>query len=312
MYNAKYDISPEAIEAMTVIKKVIVYKNGIEIIRGMRFPTRKPSPPTNKGIYEMSRKSKNRLAHIVANCEINWRSLITLTYGDFFVPADGKELKRQLNIILGHFRKRFDCQYIWFMEFTKRERPHLHIITNIEPTQFDRIWLADKWAKISVKDTWEHLVGLRGDLTGKQLKHPISRETMEDELRKVENVHRHKKTWEAIYKPNGATRYALKYAAKEEQKLVPVQFGNCGRFWGTSRGVELKIEGIATIGEEISKEALEMALNKLLAKELPLLPRYLFIPDLMNKLRGEGLKFRDFNGQIDSAEDSEFQQDVVL
>jgi hypothetical protein len=60
---------------------------------------------------------------------------------------------------------------------------------------------------------------------------------------------------ERIRKPDGAARYCLKYAYKCEQKAVPEQYRNVGRFWGCSRDVtpekprvielsELEIRGI--------------------------------------------------------------------
>jgi hypothetical protein len=43
---------------------------------------------------------------------------------------------------------------------------------------------------------------------------------------------------ERIRKPGGARRYTVKYAFKMEQKRVPVEYRNVGRFWGHSRGVK--------------------------------------------------------------------------
>lgn len=295
-YNLKYDLTPQQIEAMTVVKEIRVYKNGIELIRGMRFPTPKPIPPENKGIYEMSRKSKMRMAHIVANSEVKWQSLLTLTYGDFFVPINGKELKRQLNIILGHLRRRFDCEYFWFMEFTKKDKPHLHIMMTVTPNEFDRVWLAEKWAKISVFDVWvDH--NTQAQKTDDKAFKTVPEDVMIDERKKVVSVHRHKKTWDKIHKENGATRYMLKYAAKSEQKLVPVQFGHCGRFWGTSRGVEAHLQMTLIVGEDITRERMEEIFSKLLPEDLPLFPRYFFLPDILSHLQSEGLTFREINGK---------------
>jgi hypothetical protein len=42
---------------------------------------------------------------------------------------------------------------------------------------------------------------------------------------------------EAIRKPDGAARYAVKYASKMRQKAVPTDFRNVGRFWGHSKDV---------------------------------------------------------------------------
>jgi hypothetical protein len=47
----------------------------------------------------------------------------------------------------------------------------------------------------------------------------------------------HFSTWEAIKKQDGAKRYVAKYACKPYQKVVPIWFGDIGRFWGCSKGV---------------------------------------------------------------------------
>jgi hypothetical protein len=52
--------------------------------------------------------------------------------------------------------------------------------------------------------------------------------------------HRRKVVWEGIRKEDGALRYALKYAAKTKQKIVPKNYRDVGRFWATSRDVKPK------------------------------------------------------------------------
>jgi len=296
-YNDKFDLTPQQIDAMTVIKQVRVYKHGFEIVRGMRFPMSKPEPPERQEIYEMSRKSRLRMAHLVANSEVKWKSLLTLTYGDFFVPSDGKELKRQLNIILKSLRNRFDSEYFWFMEFTKKGKPHFHIILTVNPSEFDRRWLADRWAKITVYDVWKnHTEALMWDehIGWKD----IPEEIMCDERDKVGRVHSHPKTWEAIYKPNGAVRYMLKYATKTEQKLVPVEFGNCGRFWGASRGVEAHLVMTLELGKDITLEKMTEIFSQVLPDDLPLIPKYLFVNNAIALLEGSGISLKELNGQL--------------
>lgn len=50
-------------------------------------------------------------------------------------------------------------------------------------------------------------------------------------------VHSHRKAWQRIRKKDGAKRYALKYALKPYQKVVPDYFQDVGRFWGCSYDV---------------------------------------------------------------------------
>ena len=54
---------------------------------------------------------------------------------------------------------------------------------------------------------------------------------------KMFRVHTHPKAWELIRSPDGAARYALKYATKPYQKKVPEDFQDVGRFWGCSRDI---------------------------------------------------------------------------
>jgi hypothetical protein len=295
---------------MTVIKEVRVFKNGFQIMRGMRWPTLKPEAPRERKIFEMSRKSKSRLAHIAANSDVKWKSLITLTYGDFFCAINGKELKRQLNIMLKFLRQRYDMEYLWFMEFTKKGKPHFHILTTITPNVIDRFWLAERWSKVSVIDIAKGLKeeAIKGDI---RLLYPIPEEIIEEEHRKVIAVHRHKKTWDTLKKVDGATRYILKYAAKANQKLVPVQFGNCGRFWGRSTGVEVSLKGRLVVGEDISPEEVEEFFQTLLPNDLPLLPQFLFIPNAVEKLTGSGFTLRQLNTQDIDAKYCETLADVV-
>lgn len=263
------------VDALYGIKEIVFYKNGLIVKRGQRFPMKHFQPTPRKGVYEMSQKSRLRLTHIVANCEIKFCSMFTLTYGDFFMPHSGKELKRQINIFLTALRKRFDCEYVWFLEFTKKHRPHLHVICTVSPNVWDRKWLGLRWAKISVLDYYPRLLNYS---TGDEpmIEKPIDDWIVRDEANKVEKVHSHKKAWESIYKENGATRYCLKYAAKQEQKLVPIGFQNVGRFWGTSRGVEAKPLATLLINETMTEDRVREIISETFVGQFALIPKYIF------------------------------------
>lgn len=240
----------------------------------------------------MSQKSKLKLTHIVANCEIKFVSMLTLTYGDFFIPHDGRELKRQTNLILTAFRKRFDCEYIWFLEFTtKKKRPHLHIICTVAPNQWDRDWLAHRWAKITVMDYWTRLTSEKyADIERTK---DIDEWVKTDEYTKVYKVHRHKRCWESIYKEDGATRYCLKYAAKEEQKLIPIGFQNVGRFWGTSRAVAPAPYAKLIIGETQTEERVREIFAGTFVGQFPLIPKYIFQKDALEFFTSRGMRLTE-------------------
>lgn len=282
-------ITPEQVDALYGIKKIVFFKNGLRVERSQRFPMRQFKPQTRKGVYEMSKKSKLLLTHIVANSEIKFSSMFTLTYGDFFIPFNGKELKRQTNVFLTSFRKRFDCQYVWFLEFTKKQRPHLHVITTVTPNEWDRIWLGEKWAKITVTDYSERILsGKYGNEVG--ISHAIDKWLINDEAIKVKKVHKHKKCWELIWKEDGAERYCLKYASKEEQKLLPIGFQNVGRFWGTSRLVKPKPIAELEIGEMMSEEQVRQILSETFVGQFELIPKYIFQKNAIEFFTSRGLR----------------------
>lgn len=281
-------LEPEQVDALYGIKELVFFKNGIIVRRGQRFPMAQFKPTPRRGVYEMSKKSKLRLTHIVANCDVKFSSMFTLTYGDFFIPHNGKELKRQCNIFLTAFRKRFDCEYVWFLEFTKKGRPHLHVITTVLPNEWDRAWLAERWAKITVLDYSDRVMsGKYG--TDLEVKKPIDKWLINDEAIKVKKVHRHKKCWEEIYKEDGAQRYCLKYASKEEQKLLPIGFQNVGRFWGTSRMVTPKPLSSFLVGDAATELKVREYINETFVGQFPLIPKYIFLKDAAEFFTSRGL-----------------------
>lgn len=287
----------DEIEALFGISKVVVYKNGLVVHRKARFPMKHNKPLARRGIYKMSRRSKLQLTHLVANCDVKFVSLFMLTYGDYISPIDGRELKRQVNVFLNHFRRRFGTdEYVWFLEFTRKQRPHLHVLTTVAPNQFDRIWLGETWAKISVYDAVKRL--LENGCEGLRVVHPINMFDVLDECDKVWSVHKHVKNWEKVRKSDGAMRYALKYATKAEQKLVPAQFGNVGRFWGVSRGVVAEPIAEVLIGETMSEEQVKAVLGQINGYQFPLIPRFIFQQGALEFFQSRGLKLTEIFGKF--------------
>lgn len=281
-------ITPEQIDGMFGIKKIIFFQNGLKIIRGARFPMKQFRPEPRKGVFEMSKKSKLLLTHIVANSQIKFSSMFTLTYGDFFIPYNGRELKRQTNVFLTSFRKRFDCEYVWFLEFTKKQRPHLHVINTVIPNGWDKVWLAEKWAKISVTDYSTRLLN-RNTPDDVKIEKPFDKWVVVNEANKVKKVHSHKKCWENIFKIDGAQRYCLKYASKEEQKLLPIGFENVGRFWGTSRLVKPVPLAELEIGETMTEEQVRQIISETFVGQFELIPKYIFQQDALKFFTSRGL-----------------------
>lgn len=162
----------------------------------------------------LSKKSRKRLAFVANNTTVVFRTMLTLTYPKEY-PTDGKTVKAHLNTFLTWCRRYFiSPSYLWFLEFQKRGAPHIHILLDY-PLPRD----PDKRVVLfyTVARKWYETVG-SGDVS-----------------------HRAAGTrCERIRKPDGAARYCLKYAYKTEQKCVPEQYRNVGRFWGCSRDVTPK------------------------------------------------------------------------
>lgn len=205
---------PSLINTDYPISALVLYKSGIKVVRKdvtkrkKRTATREERP-----IMELSDKSLSRLAFVISNTDVEFLSMMTLTYPSVY-PSDGKNVKRQLNKFLTYAKRKFgEFSYLWFLEFQRRNAPHIHILTTLdEPTFKQRAIYSNMWAKVVTEDGQER--------------------------NKVRRVHRHHTAWELIRSEYGAKGYVLKYALKPWQKAVPPQYKNVGRFWGTSRNVK--------------------------------------------------------------------------
>jgi hypothetical protein len=125
---------------------------------------------------------------------------IGLTYPKEFT-TNGKEVKGHLHLMRQWFRDR-DIESFWFLEFQKRGAPHFHgVITKA----IDENELKREWYKIV------------GSHDPKHLKH---------------GAH-----IEPIRSTEGFGHYLTSYLTKEEQKFVPFEFRDVGRFWGYSRSL---------------------------------------------------------------------------
>jgi hypothetical protein len=289
-------LDAEQVDQLYGIFKIYVYKNGLEVQRKKRYASPSYPPIARKGIFEMSKKSKMRLTHIVANCDIKFKSMFTLTYGDFFIPFNGQILKYHLKTLLNALRKRYTVEYVWFVEFTQRDRPHIHVICTIDPNEWDREWLGQRWAKISVSDYWKKI--LKGDYDESlQMLRPVDEFVVWEEIEKVYRVHSHQKCWEQIRKEDGATRYCFKYAAKSEQKIVPPSFHNIGRFWGTSQGCDPKPIGVIEIGKDCTEDEVKAMFLSHRVGELPLIPKYVLENDAKEYFRLDGVKLSKIIGK---------------
>jgi hypothetical protein len=167
----------------------------------------------------------------VAHALVEWKSLLTLTYGPNY-PLDGGQVKRHLNAFITSMRRAYGSfDYFWFLEFQGRGAPHLHLGLTIEnPSVADRDRVASIWSRLIEPEGILYCAGCwdldRPDFVfGGDTRDAVRRQ------------HRRVETWENLREVEGAIRYVSKYVGKPTSKRVPQHYKNVGRYWGFSRGV---------------------------------------------------------------------------
>ena len=170
---------------------------------------RQPDPAPRENCRFWSKKSRKRLMFVVLNTDVEFQSMVTLTYPAVF-PKDGQVVKTHLDLMLKWLKYHTGkSNYLWFFEWQLRGAPHVHIL--LEASLRGLVTVSDvsaAWYRICGTEDPKHLAaGTR---------------------------------CESLRKKNGAVRYALKYASKMRQKRVPDDFINVGRMWAHSRDVAPK------------------------------------------------------------------------
>jgi hypothetical protein len=166
---------------------------------------------SRKEIKEFSEHSRKRLAFVASNTAVVFKTMITLTYPKQY-PNDGSRVKRDLQTFLKAWRRYTrGCEILWFLEFQERGAPHVHILCDyVLPGKMDDRknvykWVGYKWFKVCGELDPAHLYA--GTRT------------------------------EKLRSPEGGAHYAVKYALKMRQKVVPEAYRNVGRFWGHTKAV---------------------------------------------------------------------------
>ena len=168
---------------------------------------KKMTPTPDNGRSEVtgfSRASQRRLSFVARNSGEILISQFCMTYHK--IRPDGSASKKHLNHFLTTLRQRFpELRYLWIMEFQKRGVVHFHLFSNLRPSTALRLRLARLWNKI----------------TGEGEEHRRFHASPTNFIKWV----------------MGSGNYVTKYLQKMEQKGVPEDYTNCGRFWGSSRGL---------------------------------------------------------------------------
>lgn len=238
--------------------KMIAYGNGCyEIIRECKGKI-KGRRPERGNIKMQSKKSLLRLMFLMQATTLEFKSMMTLTYPNYF-PTDGKIVKQDVAALVQKLR-RADVKYLWFLEFQKRGAPHIHVLTDHEAiTPRTRVDFGLYWtARIGLSDWFTKIC-------------PAS--LYEKEIIKMAKFNTHPSVWQLIRLEDGARNYVTKYASKERQKRVPKQYFNVGRFWGSSRGLRPPGVVFDIAEDDIEKWLVEHGHP---AAEYHLLPHYLW------------------------------------
>lgn len=223
-------VTPDVLNSVFPISRLEIYPRAIKVKRKSQLQG-DYRPEERKPITHLSRGSLNNLVFTIQNSSVEFRSMITLTYGPNY-PINGKKCKADLNNFLVQAKRLFgQHDYVWFLEFQERGAPHFHIITSWQApkrcTDNKRREFASLWARIAERE----------NLAYSTLKDKCEAKTGDA----CYKVHAHYKQWARIKKAGGAARYAAKYAAKQGQKEVPKNYRNVGRFWAASRSVKRAI-----------------------------------------------------------------------
>jgi hypothetical protein len=158
----------------------------------------------NRGeISGFSPRSGSRMRRYLRTCAANYRVFVTLLYPAEY-PHHGSVCKRHLDVLVKRIARMDSGEndeplsVFWFLEFQQRGAPHFHLFVN-------------RTIKKEVLAVWWYSIVGSGDE-----KHLLAGTRIE---------------W--IRGGRYATTcYASKYAAKQEQKVVPPSFDLVGRFWG--------------------------------------------------------------------------------
>lgn len=204
---------------------------GVEVYRSdvivLREGYKRDSVAWTRGdVIEFSKASRQRLAFVASNTEVEFTAMVTLTYPKAF-PSDGEIVKRHFKAFREALRRRqADVQYLWFIEFQKRGAPHFHLLLRgMRVSRKNQIWLSKTWYRICDTGDPKHL------RAGTRL--------------------------ERIRKRNGARHYAVKYAMKMQQKRVPRGYRSIGRFWGYTKGVAPRPRQVARCTNDDLVECLQ-------------------------------------------------------
>jgi hypothetical protein len=177
-----------------------IHKQSAQIsISHGRIASARPGAFARENIKGFSYKSERRMRMVLEDTIHLYSHFCVLTYPSDF-PLDGKTVKRNLHALIQLLRRQDIKDYFWGIEFQKRGAPHINILL---PCAIDGDRLRKAWFKIVGSGDENHLT------------YGASIEEIRDKSK--------------------LSTYIVGYQYKRQQKDVPVEFQNVGRFWGSTR-----------------------------------------------------------------------------
>lgn len=161
-------------------------------------------------ITELTWQSRKRCKTTLRAMSQHFKTFITLTYPvEMLGVLDGPQVKEHLHRFIKWmaYNHGKDLVYAWVLEFQRNGNPHFHLL-------IDRVIPKD-----DVALSWHKIVG----------------SGLEKHLQAGTRV-------EAIRSPIAMADYVAQYLEKLNQKTVPENFRNVGRFWGYKRGAAQPVE----------------------------------------------------------------------
>ena len=231
--------------------------------------------PNKRRIKEMSKKSMASLVFVTQSTEIEFTSMLTLTYPVAMRSVlNEKIIKDNLNAVLAMLRSRFNkddnkLEYLWFMEFTKNDMPHFHVLLNVPA-----ITPSTRWA---ITETWVKQLMTTASCMALNFEQQHVLQT------KIARVILHRKSFELIRDTQGARKYVAKYATKREQKILPINWEFSGRFWGCSKGVSPEPEGVIPMTEEQLRGILSRYRSQEFMSRMEVVPKLIWNIDLQKE-----------------------------
>lgn len=191
---------------LTEAKGLEIYKNDVIVKRGSMVKMTENNKSNKSAITTFSRQARRHLAFVASNTDIEFTTMITLTYPKVW-ESNGKVVKAHFKRFKQCLTRRFKCHNLWFLEFQRRGAPHFHIMTNQgRYSKEDIRWIAESWYRIVGSNDVYHLDA------GTQIK--------------------------GMTCIDGLRHYVVKYMAKMYQKNIPKDYRNVGRLYGYSKGVK--------------------------------------------------------------------------